>query len=119
MSDEKEILRYSEIQARVTHDTDEGVFSAQVVALSVHYFLYKKGPKSNLEKYLKEWIPIDWDFKWEGKVFMRGREAILAALAVIQKYDRLSTILIKSIDCLLYTSPSPRDATLSRMPSSA
>ena len=25
----------------------------------------------------------------------------------------------KSISCLLYTSPSPRDATLSRMPSSA
>ena len=23
------------------------------------------------------------------------------------------------VDCLLYTSPSPRDATLSRMPSSA
>ena len=27
--------------------------------------------------------------------------------------------LSKSINCLLYTSPSPRDATLSRMPSSA
>ena len=27
--------------------------------------------------------------------------------------------LSRSIDCLLYTSPSPRDATLSRMPSSA
>ena len=26
---------------------------------------------------------------------------------------------IESLDCLLYTSPSPRDATLSRMPSSA
>ena len=25
----------------------------------------------------------------------------------------------QNIDCLLYTSPSPRDATLSRMPSSA
>ena len=25
----------------------------------------------------------------------------------------------QSIDCLLYTSPSPRDATLSRMPSYA
>ena len=25
----------------------------------------------------------------------------------------------RSSDCLLYTSPSPRDATLSRMPSSA
>ena len=26
---------------------------------------------------------------------------------------------IQSLSCLLYTSPSPRDATLSRMPSSA
>ena len=26
---------------------------------------------------------------------------------------------LNSISCLLYTSPSPRDATLSRMPSSA
>ena len=28
-------------------------------------------------------------------------------------------VLIDDQDCLLYTSPSPRDATLSRMPSSA
>ena len=28
-------------------------------------------------------------------------------------------LLNKNKDCLLYTSPSPRDATLSRMPSSA
>ena len=30
-----------------------------------------------------------------------------------------ATILTKLEYCLLYTSPSPRDATLSRMPSSA
>ena len=29
------------------------------------------------------------------------------------------TLAIQPWDCLLYTSPSPRDATLSRMPSSA
>ena len=28
-------------------------------------------------------------------------------------------VAMRSGDCLLYTSPSPRDATLSRMPSSA
>ena len=33
--------------------------------------------------------------------------------------DREGDILAKSVSCLLYTSPSPRDATLSRMPSSA
>ena len=31
----------------------------------------------------------------------------------------LSSTAYESIRCLLYTSPSPRDATLSRMPSSA
>ena len=33
--------------------------------------------------------------------------------------DKLTQRLEKTNDCLLYTSPSPRDATLSRMPSSA
>ena len=32
---------------------------------------------------------------------------------------RISKIYSKDGNCLLYTSPSPRDATLSRMPSSA
>ena len=31
----------------------------------------------------------------------------------------MSTPFSQSLTCLLYTSPSPRDATLSRMPSSA
>ena len=34
-------------------------------------------------------------------------------------YDELEELHDKFKDCLLYTSPSPRDATLSRMPSSA
>ena len=39
----------------------------------------------------------------------------------VQEVYRLQGVKIndKHIDCLLYTSPSPRDATLSRMPSSA
>ena len=33
--------------------------------------------------------------------------------------DRIKILKDEPYDCLLYTSPSPRDATLSRMPSSA
>ena len=37
-----------------------------------------------------------------------------------KKYSRVKDLLtMKEQICLLYTSPSPRDATLSRMPSSA
>ena len=37
---------------------------------------------------------------------------------IIDSFDRLGETF-ESWNCLLYTSPSPRDATLSRMPSSA
>ena len=38
---------------------------------------------------------------------------------VLSKVIERNKSLLKDKDCLLYTSPSPRDATLSRMPSSA
>ena len=41
------------------------------------------------------------------------------AMAVFEQRPDAITILICPESCLLYTSPSPRDATLSRMPSSA
>ena len=33
--------------------------------------------------------------------------------------DRVAYVMVKGASCLLYTSPSPRDGLLSRMPSSA
>ena len=34
-------------------------------------------------------------------------------------FNNIKSVIRLDLDCLLYTSPSPRDATLSRMPSSA
>ena len=44
-------------------------------------------------------------------------------LARVKAFDRHCNMVLENVKevwtCLLYTSPSPRDATLSRMPSSA
>ena len=48
-------------------------------------------------------------------VLIRGRHGIGKSQIVFQLGEKLGLPVI----CLLYTSPSPRDATLSRMPSSA
>ena len=40
-------------------------------------------------------------------------------LDIMEKFRSKLAEIEKTINCLLYTSPSPRDATLSRMPSSA
>ena len=45
--------------------------------------------------------------------FIEGVVISLAALYLLSALDDLT------VDCLLYTSPSPRDGLLSRMPSSA
>ena len=54
-----------------------------------------------------------------------GTAGWLTALSLHDKHDvtliesEIPTIGVGESTCLLYTSPSPRDATLSRMPSSA
>ena len=55
---------------------------------------------------------------------MRGRRAVLALVLVLGGHvacylPSASAGTGEMSPCLLYTSPSPRDATLSRMPSSA
>ena len=50
---------------------------------------------------------------------LKGMTAITGEKVEISNYHVVSGENISSYVCLLYTSPSPRDATLSRMPSSA
>ena len=61
---------------------------------------------------------------WKLPVVVKVAHTINNAETVSSKdYERLREVTEEAIDhirsCLLYTSPSPRDATLSRMPSSA
>ena len=50
----------------------------------------------------------------------RDRDGMDHVGLVMAVYERITGIKLAPIMyCLLYTSPSPRDATLSRMPSSA
>ena len=52
-------------------------------------------------------------------VLLEGDEDIDETLAPFRSTSTKDIPSILSMNCLLYTSPSPRDATLSRMPSSA
>ena len=85
-------------------------------------------PYKNMVKYMFE-LPSDSDFEmlygnlkqqetisfWSTS-FIRGT-TIDDAIVIVDECQNLNFHELDS--CLLYTSPSPRDATLSRMPSSA
>ena len=61
--------------------------------------------------------PGTWYKKGEVLLDLDKKEEIIGLKA--QKSSFYNQLVLLIPDCLLYTSPSPRDATLSRMPSSA
>lgn len=64
----EDVLKTAEIQARVTHDTPEGIFSAQAVALMSHFSLYADMPFSELKNYCIEHLPQKYLEKF-GSIF--------------------------------------------------
>ena len=66
---------------------------------------------------------LDWLNNSVGAVmFLNTRSAVLQTLSSVNFINFGNNNIYKAgkaFACLLYTSPSPRDATLSRMPSSA
>ena len=55
----------------------------------------------------------------EQRVVLMGNSITIGWLQTHPEFFENNPYINRGISCLLYTSPSPRDATLSRMPSSA
>ena len=91
----------------------------------------KYDPALDLEKIREEMEPkvlnlvqehpgMSHEFVGEGRERRESFAALkLGGVIIILGIYAMLAIPFKSYSCLLYTSPSPRDATLSRMPSSA
>ena len=65
------------------------------------------------QQFLREWD--QYQDHWLASAAYSERQPILLPISV----DIDEGVIARDRLCLLYTSPSPRDATLSRMPSSA
>lgn len=66
----QDVLDVATIQARITHDTPKGRFSARAVALMSHFALYEKGEfGASLASYLGEHLPKK-DMTKFGRIFL-------------------------------------------------
>lgn len=63
-----DVMRLAEVQARVTHDTPDGVASAQAAALAVHYCHHNLGPVSKVAEWVDRLLPSGgWARQWRGR----------------------------------------------------
>lgn len=96
--DTSKLLDYAEIQAKVTHDTKEGIVSAQAIALCAQFFLYEKGESSELIDYVREHTQYRWSGVWEKSVPCSAMETVEAVLCVLTKCKDLRSIILASVD---------------------
>ncbi|BDD04479.1 ADP-ribosylglycohydrolase family protein [Aureibacter tunicatorum] len=91
--DIKEVLEKTEIQAALTHNTKDGINAAKASSLITHYFIWEKGQKKDLAKYIKSHVKGDWLSPWTGKVRSKGWMSVRAAITAIQQTNSLAELL--------------------------
>ncbi len=95
---EEEVINKCNMQSMITHNTDQGIISAQAIALMNHYFIYEKGRKSNLPEYLSDIQKYNWNGNWKGEVRCDAIETVEAVLTIILREISLKEMLRKSVD---------------------
>lgn len=94
IKDKQQVKHMAEYQARITHNSDGGVLSAQAASLMVHYFYHLHGSHKQLAQYLVKELPeYKWSDKWRGKVSVLGLNCVHAAVTAIVENTSMSSIL--------------------------
>ncbi|ONI75010.1 ADP-ribosylglycohydrolase [Actinosynnema sp. ALI-1.44] len=105
-----DVLHYAAVQARVTHDTPEGVEAAQAAALAVHYCHYDLGPVRQVGEWIDARVPRGgWAKTWHGKVGPKGRMSVTAALTALAANTSMSELLKA---CVAFTGDVDTVATV-------
>ncbi|MEM7375513.1 MAG: ADP-ribosylglycohydrolase family protein [Bacteroidota bacterium] len=100
LKDKQEVLEKTEIQAMITHNTQDGIRAAKAAAMIVYYFLWEKGKKKDLHTYLKAHVKGDWTSRWTGKVGSKGCMSVRAAITALQESASMGELLKR---CIAYT----------------
>src|SRR5262249_25644215 len=88
-----EVVEKGAGQAKVTHDTPEGISAGLAAALMTHSFLYNLGPKQQLPMFLQSQVEGQWISPWFGKVEGKGWMSVRAAITAVVRNARLTDLL--------------------------
>lgn len=108
------VLHYADVQARITHNTPDGVEAAQAAALAVHYCYHRLGPRREIGGWIERQLRAaggrgNWSQPWEGTVGAKGWMSVRAALTALTSCDSLSD-LVRT--CVAYTGDVDTVATI-------
>jgi len=92
------VVEVATLQAKVTHDTRDGVNAAVAAALSAHFFAFRLGTPDELGAFLVENVAGAWDAEWVGEVGPKGWMSVRAAITAIGRNRSLTSLLRECVD---------------------
>lgn len=98
IADIAQLLQFAKMQAQITHDTPEGIASAQAIALAAHFFIYELGDKSELTAFVSEHTAMMWDDTWQAEVPCSAWETVNAVLTLLCHCDSAEQILLQGVN---------------------
>ncbi|WP_367137162.1 ADP-ribosylglycohydrolase family protein [Saccharothrix sp. HUAS TT1] len=105
-----DVLHHTDVQARVTHDTPDGVAAARAAALAVHYCHHALGPVAEVGSWIADRLGSgEWARPWRGKVGSKGVMSVRAALTALSGGGSLSAVLR---ECVAFTGDVDTVATI-------
>lgn len=105
-----DVLHHTDVQAKVTHDTPDGVASARAAALAVHYCHHGLGPVAEVGSWIADRLGSGvWARPWRGEVGSKGVMSVRAALTALAAGGSLSSVLRA---CVAFTGDVDTVATV-------
>jgi ADP-ribosylglycohydrolase len=100
IADLPELIEKTTLQARLTHDTKDGVNAAVAAALAVHFCVYELGALEELGTFVAGYVEGQWNVPWVGKVGPKGWMSTRAAITALTRATCMSDLLR---DCIAFT----------------
>jgi ADP-ribosyl-[dinitrogen reductase] hydrolase len=94
----EDVLRQATVQARLTHDTPDGIAAACAAALTAHYFIYGLGQKNDVGAFLDRHVPGQWSVPWTAEVKAQGWMSVRAAVTGLTASRSMSELLRRCVD---------------------
>lgn len=94
----EDVKQVAEMQARITHDTQTGILSAQAAALAVHGLHYNLCDKAGLSDYIDSEIGTDWRTLDDGNDPKNGLYVVKKAIGIVADHNSMSAMLRAVVD---------------------
>jgi ADP-ribosyl-[dinitrogen reductase] hydrolase len=98
IKDIDKLLNYCEVQAKTSHNTNEGISCAKRIALAVHFYRYNLDKQTTLIEFINDTLNEKENYHITSPIDMHGYPTTQAVIKIVSEANSMKDCLKYSID---------------------